>query len=38
VPGKSAKTITTITVSKMCSRFIRLPPLAYLELVVLAFS
>jgi hypothetical protein len=35
---KRAPTITTITVSKMYSRFIGLPPLVYLELVLLAFS
>src|SRR5688500_1559096 len=37
-PAKSAPTITTITVSKMCSRFIRLPPLVYSELVLFVFS
>jgi hypothetical protein len=37
-PVKRAPTITTITVSKMYSRFIGLPPLVYLELVLLAFS
>src|SRR5215207_5618832 len=37
-PVNSTPTITTITVSKMYSRFIRLPPLVYLELVLLAFS
>src|SRR5215208_982848 len=37
-PVKSAPTITTITVSKMYSRFIRLPPLVCLELVLLTFS
>jgi hypothetical protein len=37
-PAKSAPTTTTITVSKMCSRFIRLPYLVYMELVLLVFS
>src|SRR5829696_2791089 len=36
-PAKNAPTITTISVSKMYSRFIRLPPLVYLELVLLVF-
>src|SRR5215208_654375 len=36
--AKSAPSIITITVSKMYSRFIRLPPLVYVELVLLAFS
>jgi hypothetical protein len=35
--AKSAPTITTITVSKMYRRFIRLPPLVYVELVLLVF-
>src|ERR687898_535511 len=33
-PAKSAPTITTITVSKMCSLFIRSPPLVYVELIL----
>src|SRR5215217_3154595 len=36
--AKSAPTITTIMVSKMYSRFIRLPALVYLKLVLLVFS
>src|SRR5215208_7227230 len=36
--ANNAPAITTITVNKMCSRFIRLPPLVYLELVLLAFA
>jgi hypothetical protein len=37
-PAKNAPTITIITVRKMYSRFIRLPPLVYVELVLLVFS
>src|SRR5687767_9686250 len=33
-PAKSAPTITTITVIKMCSLFIRPPPLVYVELIL----
>src|SRR5215216_2535374 len=36
--AKSAPTITTITVSKMYRRFIRLPALVSLDLVLLVFS
>jgi hypothetical protein len=37
-PVRAEGSLTVITVSKMYGRFIRLPPLGSLELVLLAFS